>query len=571
MKTIIRIIIAAFLSCLAAQSGNVTVITHGFDSEASNQNGWAWNMAFRMGEYERRAFEYGDNTKKTFYQVVFTNNIVLTKLAFGVPPNQNPSGDIFVLIDWSKYAGSIAGAIFGGSIASTIDVSKDLVNLFLQDGAFTGLNGPITQFPIHLVGHSRGGSLMCELGKKLSEYGIYVHQITTLDPHPLQNDGLESLSEGAFTAFIQDGTVLNGMGKNIIFADNYYQRDNILKPNGTTVNGAYNRNLSKEFTFPLQQGDDEHTLVHAWYYSTLFDQFPYISDGSVHLNSNERAKWFSKDENLGKNAGYIYSFRAGQRLDTNSITGYEKDFLNNVLYGLGDRFVNFRDQKSLRIYGNKSYNILLLDSQNQNEEKVKQYEFGEPNKYVVTTRIGTNNLKFKLIYQADFPNSTPYEPIPAYFFIDSYENLHYGTNRLNSTDSFWVEQVTIPSTGQWNINNVIFDYSKLVSDLKPGFYKFGVIIGQGINSRHYYSNDRLFVEPDAKIDMKYISQLNTYGFTLTGTKNREYLFQRSFDLKNWEQVSSGILTNNISGGLVGTNFANGIGIGAQTYWRLIYK
>lgn len=565
------IIALLILISTKALSGNVTIIAHGYSSEAINQNGWVWNMAFKMGEYERRAFEYGKNSNKTFYQVVFTNNIIQTKLAYGVPLKNNPSGDIIIALDWEKYSGSIGGSLFGGTIASTIDVSKELVVLLMKDGAFEGLNGPITQFPIHLVGHSRGGSLVCELGKRLGEYGIYVHQITTLDPHPLQNDGLNSTFEGLSTAFIQDGTVRYGMGKNILFADNYYQKNNILKPNGTIVEGAFNRNLSKEFTFPLQQGDDEHTLVHAWYYSTLFDQFPYISDGSIHLNANERSNWFSKDENLGRNAGYIYSFRAGQRLDTNSIAGYEKDFLNNLKYGLGDKFDNFRDKSTTRPWGNKAKNILFLDWENQSTEKVKKFEFGEPIDYIVTTRISTNNLKFKLVYQADYPNTTPYEPVPVYFFVDSYENIHYGTNRLDGNDSIWFENVTVPSTGQWNVNNVTFDYSKLVANLKPGFYKFGAIIGGGMDSRHYYSTCRLFVEPDAKVDIKYVKEQNVFGFTLFGTVGRQFVFERSFDLIKWEQAYSGTFIEYESGNYSGKNFTTGTGIGPMTYWRLRYN
>jgi len=559
------IIALMLLFSTKALSGNVTIITHGYGSDALNQNGWVWNMAFKMGEYDRRAYEYGDNSKKTFYQIYIENGVIKNKLAFGVLPKYNPSGDIFIALDWSDYSGSLLG-----NIASTIDVSGPLANHLMRSGAFDGLQAPITSFPIHLIGHSRGGSLVCEIAKRLAEYGVYVHQITTLDPHPLDNDGFEGFFEGFFTAGIRDGTVLNGIGKNIIFADNYYQKDNILKPNGTSVKGAYNRNLSTEFTFPMQQGDDEHSLVHAWYYSTLFDKYPYISDGSIHLYSNERTKWFTTYEDLGKNAGYIYSYRAGQRVDTNSISGYEKDFLNNIKFGVGDQYNNYRATAAFRIYGNKSKNILLLESQ-KNTDKIKDFTFGQPIPFIATTRIGTNNLKFKLVYQADFPNSIPYESIPVYFFIDSYENIFYGTNRMNSNNSFWFEKVNVPSTGEWNINNVVYDYSNMVSGLKPGFYRIGVSIGDGNDSRHYYSNDRLFVEPDAKIDMVYVKEQNIYAFTLYGTVGRQFIFERSFDLLSWETTFSGTFIKFEEGNLSGKNFTTGTGVGPMTYWRLRYN
>ena len=565
-----------FLGSLNLIGGNVTIITHGFNSKnfGYNTNSWIWKMAFTIGDYEKRTVEYGKNDDKTFYLVGFDENDsfkIKSKLVLGKSIRENPSGDIIVVLDWNPYSGDtswIAGGTSG--IRSTIPVSKLVADFLVTDGSFKEINGPITQFPIHLIGHSRGGSLVCEIGKRLGEFGIYVHHITTLDPHPLDNDGFGGIFESFVTFGITDGTAKQGILKNVIFADNYYQLNNISLPNGTEVFGAANRNVSSETKIPLRSGADEHGLVHAWYYATTHDNYPF-NYGKVDLFQDERAKWFTQEEQKGKTAGYIYSFRAGQRLDNFSINGYEKDFLNNIKFGAGESGKHFRSGQPQRLFGNKAKNILALFSINSTISNMKPYSFGEPIDYTQTTRINDSNLKYNLIYQADFPNSKPYEPIPLSIFIDKYENIHFGLNRLEDTNSIVFESFTIPSTGEWNINKVTLDYSNLVALKTPGLYRVGAVIGDDIDARVFYSNERIFVEPDAKIDFKFTPQENNYAFFLYGTVDREFIFQRSFDLKNWENISTGRFMKFEDGNLSGRNIIYSNGTNPQTYWRLVYK
>lgn len=559
-----------FLSSLNLIGGNVTIITHGFNNVGTMTNGWLWNLAKQIGTYEKRKSEYGGNDLKTFYQVQIVNDNFKSKLMdFGTEFKNNPSGDIIIVLDWNPYSSSP----FSPVVASTSEIAPFIARMLLQDGAFDGIKGPLTQFPIHLIGHSRGGSLVCEIGRALGEYGIYTHQITTLDPHPLNNDGFGNVLELIFAGSVVDGSAKDGITKSVVFADNYYQQNNSIAPNGTFVNGAANRNLSTNFVFPLRVGDDEHGLVHTWYYATTYDEFPYISNGKVNIYPDERVKWFSAAENIGKNAGYYYSYRGGQKLDSFSIKGYDEVFLDNVLYGAGQYGNKSRINPPKRIYGNKSKNILGLFSTSTNLLESKTFEFGNPVEYIQTTRIGNQNLGFKIVYQADFPGSQPNESIPLKVFIDKFENIHYGNNRTEDTNSIVGELVTLPSTGEWNINNAIIDYSNLVSRLKPGFYRVGAVIGDGLDSRIYYANERIFVEPDAKISWTLNKEDGSFAFWLYGTKGRQYLLHKSVDLNNWEQIYSGTFQERENGVIEGLDVVTFIKIenNAKTFYKLSYK
>jgi len=565
MKKVI-VLFLSYLLCQTAFCGSVTIITHGYNSTTGDTNSWIWNMAFGIGDYEKRASEYGKSDTKTFYLMYFDGGVLKSKLirSFGVEPKLNRSGDIIIALDWNPYSGDpfwYLELFRENKIKSTTEVSKIIADFLVTDSAFQGISGPITQYPLHLIGHSRGGSLVCEIGKKLGEYGIYVHQITTFDPHPINNDGNSGFLDSIASESIIDGSATNGISKNVVFADNYYQKNS--SPVGSVVRGAANRDISSDLKYPIQKGSSYHSMTHFWYHLTLGEEFPTTSDGDNFITNNQRSKWFMPYETNGISAGYIYSYRGGQKLNFFSINGYDSDVINNFKFGAADGFPLYRSSPPFRTYGNRSVNVVLLESLNSDIQYYKPYDFGGPIEYTQTTRIGKSNLKYKLIYQADHINNTVNNQVSLYAFIDDDESI------LN--DVFSIEKYTIPTTGVWSLTNVDIDYSNLVSKLKPGFYKVGVIIGEGIDARHFYSNQRIYVEPDAKIDVKYVKEQNSFGFTLYGTVGREYLFQRSFDLKNWEQIYSGTFTKFEENNPVGRDFITGTGIGAQTYWRLVYK
>ena len=109
----------------------------------------------------------------------------------------------------------------------------------------------LVELPLHLIGHSRGGSVVTEMARILGTQGIWVDQVTTLDPDPV--------------SLYHDAAITNYA--NVLFADNYWQNmgDGLLVPNGQAVSGAYNRHLLN-----LDGGySSSHSDTHLWYHGTI--------------------------------------------------------------------------------------------------------------------------------------------------------------------------------------------------------------------------------------------------------------------------------------------------------------
>ena len=66
---------------------------------------------------------------------------------------------------------------------------------------------PLAELPLHLLGHSRGSSLVSEIARLLGGKGVWVDQMTLWDP--VDNT-------------YGDATI--GVWENVLFADDYYQQ-----------------------------------------------------------------------------------------------------------------------------------------------------------------------------------------------------------------------------------------------------------------------------------------------------------------------------------------------------------
>ena len=153
---------------------------------------------------------------------------------------------------------------------------------------------------------------MSALARLLGEKGVWVDQLTTLDPHAVTL----TLDEGWYP--------LTGIQiyENVLYADNYYEDELLTFPAGEAIKkGAYNRKLNGHLL--LGYGDSfsgDHSDVHLWYHGTVnTDQ--YASDGEQTFTDDMRANWYAADENHGAAAGYYYS-RINGHLRDGFLSGY---------------------------------------------------------------------------------------------------------------------------------------------------------------------------------------------------------------------------------------------------------
>lgn len=211
----------------------VTVITHGW------QSGWtapAWLSAMGL-DVQGRVGE-----QLPIYTIQINDDLSSTINRFSGTSAQDIentySGEAVVLVDWA----AASGIGIMSNYHPTTDIASVVTTGLTTAYPSIGIQHPLAELPIHLVGHSRGGSVVSEVSRLLGQAGVVVDQQTTLDPCPVSADP----SAVAYS--------------NTIFADNYYQTDS-LTVTGSNVQGAHNVLLNG-----MSVG---HTGVHAYYDGTI--------------------------------------------------------------------------------------------------------------------------------------------------------------------------------------------------------------------------------------------------------------------------------------------------------------
>jgi hypothetical protein len=273
----------------------VTLIAPGF---GDNVSGWVTQMADAI------ITRAGLGDDATVYTVSVTDpnppagalggqlQVVATSQQ-GPDPDKSADPEIFILLDWSSLSGSLS--ITNAYSVSTSYVAAAVAKEFLVPNFLPGLAAPIASLPIDLIGHSRGGSLVSGLAADLGASGVWVDQVTTLDPFPIVGDyGYSTNLEPT---------------NNVVFADNYFQ-DTLPVIDGYNVFGATSLGplaLPGGYGFPAYQ----HANVHEFYYGTIDLSRPTYdspNDTGQELSDNT---WYSGNGVDPSEIGYYYTRLAG--------------------------------------------------------------------------------------------------------------------------------------------------------------------------------------------------------------------------------------------------------------------
>jgi hypothetical protein len=200
-----------------------------------------------------------------------------------------------VLLDWS----ALAGSLFGGHARPTGDVGTAVANKLLSTFSIPDLATPLAQLPIHLLGHSRGASLVSEIARGLGQRGVWVDQVSYFDPHPVDAD-----REPPFGPNYGDAPM--HVYDNIIFAENYWRTDgpNSFDFTGEAVNGAYNLQLTESVLSGTGYSND-HSDTHLFYHGTIGTPGgPFANgDGGATIGAN----WYSPPHPARETTGWRYS------------------------------------------------------------------------------------------------------------------------------------------------------------------------------------------------------------------------------------------------------------------------
>jgi hypothetical protein len=488
------------------------MITHGFNGNVAE---WVIPMGDKIPQYH--GFP-GSNF--TSYQISITRNggiysIVPTFLN-GVGPPSSDSGEIVIVLDWSSLSG------FPGP--STSLIASNAAVALLSTNLIPELAGrPLAEMPLHLVGHSRGASVMAELARILGAQGIWVDHLTTLDPYPL---GLD-----------RDPAMVNYA--NVLFADNYWQ--NTSFPNGQALTGAYNRHLTD-----LDGGNpsgSNHSDTHLWYHGTIDLNTP-AGDNLAIITTNERAAWWTTTEAAGTNAGFLYSLvGGGDRLSgvepAGAGSGHIIDGFNKV-WDLG-----------AGVAANPATNRTLLPADSGAWPNLIRLALTGPNPFAIGDPI-----PLAFYYQSGANTSAVAN---VRFYLDSDSNPHNGNENT-------IFDGTVPSTGISNVNYATLNLSPNPAATVPGTYSVYGSINDGTHTRYLYAPQKLILGPSRQSPVLMASgvQSNLFGFTVSGFPGQTVVFQVSTNLVQWISIQ----TNTLAGTSLG--FADpAVASDPQRYYRVL--
>lgn len=483
----------------SARAGGVTIITHGLNGDT---DGWVNGMAGRIPNYERFVgINYSSYHVYFFYS---GGSYYLTAARdAGSEPVSPESGEIVLKLDWRQLA--------DGNSYNTYQVAAAVVPALLSTNFIPELGGhALAEWPIHLVGHSRGGSLVCEISRQMGTNGIWIDQLTTLDPHPLNNDGFFDFIYSAVDAPARTYA-------NVLFHDNFWQDLNLFVY-GESVAGAYVRKLTN-----LSGGygglTGSHSDVHLWYHATI-DWRPSADDTEASFSGTERQNWWVAYEGQGFFAGFLYSLIGG-----GNRTSADRPV------GLGYPAIRDGYNQWWDLGAGTSNNRTTLPSNNGNWPNLLKF-----NRTTTNQVVQGETMPVTLYYQWARSNS-------ELATLDIY--LDRDLNPLNTNQTL-LAQIPLPGTGAGFVSIAATNLTLFASNAAPGWHAvLGKITGGG-RTRLLYAPERVQVVPSRQPPVLDIAEMasSRYRIGVNGVSGQTVVLQFSTNLQAWLSLATNTLAAN---------------------------
>ena len=462
------------------RGAGVTLITHG---NSGNTDGWVTGMANALSQ------RLGGNIP--IYRIDVTNGTggygAFLHSASGGNPLSSGSGEIILKVDWRNLA---------NTSHTTYSVANALAPVLSQANFIPQLGGhALAEFPLHIMGHSRGGSLVCELSQRLGEAGLWVDQVTTLDAYPIGGDA-------------------PALGyENVFFAEGYYQTDYLFFDGQFIPNAHRRRQTTASGGYTLFS--DWHSDVHLWYHGTI-DLAPTASDTEVQFNSSMRDTWWAAVEQKGTNAGFIYTrLGGGDRLSNLQPNGADSSPIRDGInrnFELGAGIAANRTTLMFNIgdWPNViKLNLLNTNSVSQGESAGLQIHFQWAQSAALTQTVQV--------------------------FLDPDSNPLNGNEHLALTG-------TAPGTTASQIGFDTINVPLNVTNAPAGNYQVAVKLTANGRSRWLYAPTKLHVTISSTQPLLDIQPLS--GGVLVGVNGvagQTVILQSSGDVNTWQPVATNLL------------------------------
>ena len=481
------------------QGAGVTLVTHGLNG---NIDGWVSAMANRIA-----AYPLFPGTNFSCYDIYFTQSnsayVPTWRRVSGRAPQNTDAAEILVRLDWRQLA---------NDDYNTYQVAGLVAPVLLQNGFISEWPGhALAELPMHLIGHSRGGSLVCELTKLLGQSGVWIDHLTTLDPHPLNNDGFND-----FPYFQVDAPARTY--ESVLFHDNYFQELNFIAY-GEPVAGAYIRQLT---TLSGGYGGltASHSDVHLWYHGTLDFRVP-ADDSEATITAAERQAWWTVFEQSGANAGFRYS-----------LIGRGSRTANVQPDGPGTSRINDGYNQKWDLGGGTNANRTALGANNGNWATLLRLQ-------LLTTNLvaygDTNIIEFH--YQ--WARGTNQQATVSIYLDDD-------LNPYNGNES-WVRDFTVTGTTAAQVlrrsGRMVLEATNAV----PGDHTLFAKVTANSRSRYLYSPETLSVMSSFTPPRLAIAKhsLTNVQVQVTGAVGQRIVLESSPNLQTWSTIATNWLTQPI--------------------------